>query len=377
MNQYWIILAVTIGSILPAYFILRAIFGKSIMLSVSMWSVGFTLFMCFLYYVAGTLGIKSIIWTTPLGFAVGTLVYLYLNKILKTPLTRMIEKVKLVADGRLDIQIEETNAKYELGVLNSSLKQMITNMNGVVEEVKINAENVAKASGELSATSGRLSEAANEQASSVEEVSSTMEEMAANIENNTSNAKETETIAIKVSSGINQVSRASKESLESVHSIAGKINIISDIAFQTNILALNAAVEAARAGEHGKGFAVVAAEVRKLAERSKLAADEIVSLAGHSVKVTEEAGQLMFNIIPDIEKTAKLVQEIAASSLEQNNGASQVNSAIQQLNTVTQQNAASAEEMSGSAENLSGHAEQLNDAISFFHTDKRHGRINH
>jgi len=370
MNHYLIISLVTIGSIIPAYFILRAIFGKSIMLTVGIWTVSFTLFMCLLYYVVGSIGISAILWSTPLGFAVGTVVYLYLNSILKKPLTKMIENVKEVSEGKLNIEIENSNAKYELGTLSNSLKQLIDNFNVVVLEVKKGAENVANASSELSTTSNQLSESANEQASSVEEVSSTMEQMAANIDSNTSNAQQTEVIAIQVSKGINQISQAAKESLDSVHEIAGKINIINDIAFQTNILALNAAVEAARAGEHGRGFAVVAAEVRKLAERSKIAADEIVRLANQSVKVTEEAGQLMFKIIPDIEKTSKLVQEIAASSMEQNNGADQVNNAIQQLNNVTQQNASAAEEMSGNSENLAAQAEQLKESISFFKIDE-------
>jgi methyl-accepting chemotaxis protein len=359
---------VTVGSIFPAYIILKAIFGKSIMLTIGIWTVAFTLFCCFTYYVIGANGVKNIFWGTPLGFAVGTGVYLYLNKILKIPLSRMIDNVKEVSEGKLNIQIDETNAKYELGVLANSLKKMIENISGVVEEVKKSANNLAIASNDLSSTSEQLSGAANEQASSVEEVSSTMEEMAANIDSNMSSAKQTETIAIQVSQSISQVSQASKNSLESVHKIADKINIINDIAFQTNILALNAAVEAARAGEHGRGFAVVAAEVRKLAERSKVAAEEIVNLANQSVKATEEAGQLMFKIIPDIEKTASLVQEISESSIEQNNGASQVNHAIQQLNSVTQQNAASAEEMSGNAENLSTHAEGLKEIIAFFQT---------
>jgi methyl-accepting chemotaxis protein len=366
MNQYLIILLVTVGSIGPAYLILRAIFGASIMLTVSIWSIAFTLFCCFIYYVAGTLGIKSIYWSTPLGFAVGTIVYLYLGKILKVPLQQSIGQLKQISDGNLRLKIQETDAKYELGVLNQSMRDLLANLNSVVSQVKRSSDSLAGSSDELNTTAEHLSSGAYQQASSVEEVSSTMEQMAANIENNTSNARETEKISRLVATNISQVSKAAKESLDSVHTIAGKINIINDIAFQTNILALNAAVEAARAGEHGRGFAVVAAEVRKLAERSKVAAEEIVMLAGQSVKVTEESGGLMLKIIPDIEKTAKLVQEIAASSLEQNNGATQVNTAIQQMNELTQQNAAAADQMSTNSERLAAEAVALKEQLTFF-----------
>jgi len=368
MNHYLIVFLVTLGSIVPAYFILKAIFGKSIMLTVGIYTVGFALFCCFFHYVVGFNGIKSLFWVTPLCFGVGTLVYIYMNKILKMPLVRLIDKLKQLSEGNLDTRITETNAKFELGELNKSVKQLIENLNSVVLEVKKTAENLSKSSNELNTNSRQLAESASEQASSVEEVSATMEQMAANIENNNSNASLTETIANNVSQGLQQVSQASKDSLESVHTIADKISIIKDIAFQTNILALNAAVEAARAGDLGKGFAVVATEVRKLAVNSKAASDEIVRLANQSVQVTEESGQLMFKLVPDIEKTTKLIQEIATSSMEQNNGANQVNNAIQQLNTITQQNASSSEHMSASAEDLASQAEHLKKVISYFKT---------
>ena len=193
-----------------------------------------------------------------------------------------------------------------------------------------------------------------------------MEEMAANIQQNTENAQRTDNISNKVSQGVKEVGSASKESLVSIKNIAEKISIINDIAFQTNILALNAAVEAARAGEHGKGFAVVAAEVRKLAERSKIAADEIVSLASTSVEVTEGSAKLLETLIPDIGETARLVQEITSASIEQSSGANQVNNAIQQLNHVVQQNAEASQQMAHSSEELKTFADGLKKTIRYF-----------
>jgi methyl-accepting chemotaxis protein len=235
MNQYLISFLIAIGSIPPAYFLAKVIFGKSIMVTVSVWTVGFTSICCFIYYIAGTIGISAQFWAVPLCFFIGIFVYLYLNKILKLPLARMIDKLKELSEGNLNTIITETNAKYELGLLNTSVKQLIENLNGVVSEVRKTAENLAKSSNDLNTNSRSLAESASEQASSVEEVSATMEQMAANIENNNSNANQTETIALNVSKGMQQVSRAAQESLDSVHAIADKISVINDIAFQTNI----------------------------------------------------------------------------------------------------------------------------------------------
>jgi methyl-accepting chemotaxis protein len=365
-NDVLIQLLLNLGAFPIVVLILRAIFGKSIMFAVGLWSISLTLLDCFIFYIVGKNGLNNLYWALPFSFTFGTVVYIMINRLIKLPLEKAIKQVKLISEGNLNIELNESKNKNELGELNNSLKKLTESLRAIITEIRNNADSLALSSHQLSGTSEQISQGANEQASSAEEVSSTMEEIASNIENNTLNAQQTEKIAMRVADGINKVNDASKESLQSVHNIAEKIGIINDIAFQTNILALNAAVEAARAGEYGRGFAVVAAEVRKLAERSKVAADEIVALAGKSVRVTEESGKLMFEIAPEVEKTTKLVQEITAASIEQNNGANQVNNAIQQLSNVTQQNAAVSEQMSTSAEQLASQAALLSEVIAFF-----------
>ena len=301
------------------------------------------------------------------GAAIGVLLGIYISRNVFTLLgaepVRVANIANDIAHGNLALEFD-TNKNYK-GVMNAFVS-MANKLSDVVTNIVSGSANIASASQQLSSSSEQLSQGANEQASSIEEVSSSMEEMAANIQQNTENSVQAENISNLTTEGIQKVKDAAQESLESVRQISDKISIISDISFQTNLLALNAAVEAARAGEHGKGFAVVAAEVRRLAERSKVAAEEIVSLSQSSLKVTENAGDLMMNIIPEIEKTAKLVQEITAASQEQSNGASQVNNAIQQLNAVTQQNASTSEELASNAQELSAQAQQLKDIVSFF-----------
>ena len=225
---------------------------------------------------------------------------------------------------------------------------------------------MANASQQVSSTSQQISQGANEQAASVEEVSSTLEEISANIEQNTNNSKETERISGLAQSGISNVSQSAFKAVEAQRLISNKIQIINDIAFQTNILALNAAVEAARAGEHGKGFAVVAAEVRKLAERSKIAAEEIVGLANDGLNLAENARKGLTDTLPHVENTSQLVQEITAASVEQSHGTTQVNNAIQQLNNITQQNAAASEELATSSEQMSEMANQQKQLVEYF-----------
>lgn len=281
--------------------------------------------------------------------------------------------IKAISQGDLTIEINVKN-QDEIGELLEHLKQMVNKLKEILGYVNSAADNIASASQQLSSGSQELSEGATEQAASAEEVSSSMEQMVSNIQQNTDNSQQTEKIALKAAEDVQEGSKTVNQTVVSMKEIASKISIIGEIARQTNLLALNAAVEAARAGEHGKGFAVVAAEVRKLAERSQIAATEIDNLSGSSVSISEKSGKLLELIVPDIQKTSRLVQEIAASSIEQNSGAEQVNNAIQQLNQVIQNNAATSEEMAASAEELSSQADHLRDTISFFnlgHNNRR------
>lgn len=272
------------------------------------------------------------------------------------------EIARNLANGNLKITFDK---KREVG-LYKDLKSMVEKLSNVIHNVVTISENLASASNQLSSGSQQISQGANEQAASAEEVASSMEEMAASIQQNTDNARQTENISIKAANDIGEGNKSVVQTVKSMTIIADKIKIIGEIARQTNILALNAAVEAARAGEHGRGFAVVAAEVRKLAERSHNAAAEIDDLSKNSVDVAEKSGKLLAEIVPDIQKTANLVQEIASSSQEQGESSNQVNNALQQLNQIVQQNAANAEEMASSSEELAAQAENLKDLVAFF-----------
>jgi methyl-accepting chemotaxis protein len=214
----------------------------------------------------------------------------------------------------------------------------------------------------------QVSKGASSQAAAAEEASSSMEEMVSNIRQNADNAQQTDKIANKSAHDAQESGKSVLEAVAAMKEIANKISIIEEIARQTNLLALNAAIEAARAGEHGKGFAVVAAEVRKLAERSQKAAAEINQLSGVTLRVSENSGAMLEKLVPDIQRTAELVQEISAASREQDTGAGQINKALQQLEQVIQQNASAAEEMASTTEELTAQSEQLVGALGFFRT---------
>jgi methyl-accepting chemotaxis protein len=281
------------------------------------------------------------------------------------PLNDVKRVLAALAEGDLSATVDKS---YEgaFGEMKEYANNTVLKLSSIITEVNAAALALVSAAEQVSATSQSLSQGASEQAASVEETSASMEQMTGSISQNTDNAKVTENMATKAASEAAEGGEAVRATVSAMKQIAQKISIIDDIAYQTNLLALNAAIEAARAGEHGKGFAVVAAEVRKLAERSQVAAQEISTVATGSVQLSEKAGSLLDQIVPSIKKTSDLVQEISAASQEQATGVTQINAAINQLSQTTQQSAAASEQLSATADEVSGQAQQLQQTMSFF-----------
>jgi methyl-accepting chemotaxis protein len=306
---------------------------------------------------------------TVLAIMIGCPLTVWISLTIKRSLTNAVNFTRIIADGDLSQTIEVKN-KDEIGQLLLAMGNMVMKLKTIITEVKTTSQNVTFSSQTMSSSAAQMSQGATEQAAAAEEASSSMEQMVVNIRQNADNALQTENIALKAAEDAQKNREAVVEAVDAIQGIAKKITIIKDITSQTRMLSLNATIEAARAQEHGQGFAVVASEVRSLAERSQTAATEITQLVSSSVAIVEKAGERLKKLVPDIQKTAEVVQEISAASKEQNIGAEQINNAIQQLDQVTQQNAVTSAEMASTAEELATQAEHLQHAIAFFKTDE-------
>lgn len=290
-------------------------------------------------------------------------------------LQNMQSTMTQLADGKLGVQLTDQQAGLlsgdDLIEINEAVTQLVRKFSDVISQISNNTQLVADISREITSSAENISRGANDQAASVEETSASIEQMSATVAQNNKNATTTKNLAMETAESASASGKVVMDMVNAMRNIADKVSIIDDIAYQTNLLALNASIEASRAGDDGRGFAVVAAEVRKLAERSKLAASEVIEMANATVHVSEQAGEQLMQILPNIDRTSELVQEISAASEEQSSGLHEITFAISQLDKVAQHNAAAALQLTKMAGEMDTSVDKLSDAIRFFNIDRQ------
>lgn len=360
---------------LAAALLLNSFFKKSIFVRIGVIWLFNLLFLMF------TIGVKYKFYdgNTPVNLTitvinvlVSVLCFYYASIRIVKPLRNISEILNRIADGDLSTVVDrgKISENVDLGQIMLATEKIKNNFTNVVQDIEGNISNILNSSHFLNDVSIKLSEDSQEEAASVQQVSSSMQQMAATIQQNREISVTTKSISDDVTKEIREVGIASESSLESISDITDKIRLINDIVFQTNILALNASVEAARAGEHGRGFAVVAGEVRKLAENSKIVADEIIELADKGFEITSNATARVRGLIPNMLKSEKLVEQITEYSNEQAIGADQINTAVFQLNDLIQQSASTSIQMADKSVEMQTLAENLHNSIEYFEIER-------
>jgi methyl-accepting chemotaxis protein len=307
-----------------------------------------------------------------LAVAAGLLASLWIIRATTAPLARLADAARRIAAGDLREAVEVTT-RDELGALQGAVNEMTGNLARVIAQVQEGADALGAAASQVSTTSRALSEGTGQQAASVEETTASLQSMTVSIGQNAAGAEQSERVATGAAKDAEESGHAVTATVEAMKTIAERISVVEEIAYQTNLLALNAAIEAARAGDQGRGFAVVASEVRKLAERAQQAARDIQDQASASVVIAEKSGELLVQLVPAIQKSASLVQEVAATSREQSSSVTQVGKAMEQIDGVTQRNVSAAHELAATAEQLAAHATGLQRVVEFFHTQAARG----
>lgn len=361
-----IMAAIAIVSYFAGITALRFIFKRSIMFTISKFMLILIVLVSIDMSLVGQWGQIHALWAVPFNFGAGITFFVIMKKRIANPLSNAIKQVDDISKGNLAVNIEKTKSKNEVGNLNNALAELTGKLNEIISEIQISAANLTSNSTHLSSISEEMSQGASEQAANLQEVSSTFEEISATIDQNIDKAKETGDISDNIKKGVTDMIDGLKQTMETYQKISEHILDVDDIAFQINILALNAGVEAARAGEHGKGFAIVAREVRKLADTSKVLANNIDELSKLSMLEAEQSGKSFEDLMPKVEISNNHVQDFVKSNIEQGSSVMQVNNAIQQMNSITQQNASASEEMAANAEEMAAQAESLNELVKFF-----------